>query len=71
MYAISSGSTDYRGEVIPLDNGVAELELLLPRCEVEELEAAAYSRGMTTGQMLRGLIREFLLKQRHVQNFRP
>jgi hypothetical protein len=71
MFATSSVSAEHRSEVIPLSSGVAELELLLPLDEIEELEAAAHSRGVTTGQILRGLIREFLLNQRYIQSFDP
>jgi hypothetical protein len=35
---------------------VVELPLLLPRWQVQVLEAAAASRGMTTGQILRRVI---------------
>ncbi len=43
-----------------LDQEVVELPLLLPRWQAAELEAAARERGMTTGQMLRRVIREIL-----------
>jgi hypothetical protein len=39
-----------------LDHEVVELQLLLPRSQVAALEAAARSRGLTTGQMLRRVI---------------
>jgi hypothetical protein len=39
-----------------LDHEVVELQLLLPRSQVVALEAAARSRGLTTGQMLRRVI---------------
>lgn len=42
------------------DQEVVELPLLLPRWQAVELEAAARQRGMTTGQMLRRVIREAL-----------
>jgi hypothetical protein len=42
------------------DHEVVELPLLLPRWQAEELEMAARERGMTTGQMLRRVIRELL-----------
>lgn len=42
------------------DQEVVELPLLLPRWQAEELEVAARERGMTTGQMLRRVIRELL-----------
>lgn len=42
------------------DQEVVELPLLLPRWQAMELEVAARERGMTTGQMLRRVIRELL-----------
>ena len=42
------------------DQEVVELPLLLPRWQALELEAVARERGMTTGQMLRRVIRELL-----------
>lgn len=42
------------------DQEVVELPLLLPRWQALQLEAAASERGMTTGQMLRRVIREVL-----------
>jgi hypothetical protein len=45
------------------DQEVVELPLLLPRWQALELEAAARECGMTTGQMLRRVIREVLATQ--------
>lgn len=42
------------------DQEVVELPLLLPRWQAMELEIAARERGMTTGQMLRRVIRDLL-----------
>ena len=42
------------------DQEVVELPLLLPRWQAMELELAARERGMTTGQMLRRVIRDLL-----------
>ncbi len=39
---------------------VVELEFLLPNSYAAALEAAAHSRGQTTGQVIRDLIRRFL-----------
>jgi hypothetical protein len=39
---------------------VTELPLLLPSGEASALEQAARRRGLTVGQMLRQLVREFL-----------
>ncbi len=47
-------------DVVRLDHEVVELPLLLPHWQAVELEAAARSRGMTTGQMLRRVIGELL-----------
>ncbi len=51
-----SASTDIARQ----DQEVVELPLLLPRWQALELEAAARERGMTTGQMLRRVIRNLL-----------
>lgn len=45
------------------DQEVVELPLLLPRWQVVELEAAARESGMTTGQMIRRVIREVLAER--------
>jgi len=45
------------------DQEVVELPLLLPRWQALELEAVARERGMTTGQMLRRVIRDLLAEQ--------
>jgi hypothetical protein len=42
------------------DQDVVEMPLLLPRWQADALEDAARSRGMTSGQMLRRIIAEFL-----------
>jgi hypothetical protein len=42
-----------------LDEDVVELPLLLPGWQVQALEAAAHGRGLTTGQMLRTVLRDF------------
>ena len=47
------------GDVRRCDADVVELSLLLPQWQVEALEAAAHGRGLTTGQMLRRLIRNY------------
>jgi hypothetical protein len=41
---------------------VVELPLLLPDWQAVALEEAAHSRGLTAGQMVRGLIQEFFGK---------
>jgi hypothetical protein len=47
------GPTNFEAEVV-------ELELLLPRSEMAALEAAAHRRCLTTGQLLRLLLCDFL-----------
>jgi hypothetical protein len=42
-----------------------EVELLLPREEAAALERAAHRRGLTVGQLLRGLIRDCLAAEDH------
>jgi hypothetical protein len=46
-------------EVSRLDQGLAELSLLLPQWQVDALDAVARARGLTTGQMLRRLIGQY------------
>jgi hypothetical protein len=43
-------------EIPRSDQALTELSLLLPQWQVDALELAASSRGLTTGQMLRRLI---------------
>ena len=52
-------------DVTRQDQEVVELPLLLPRWQAVELEAAARRRGMTTGQMLRRVIRELLAEDQY------
>jgi hypothetical protein len=57
----SSNSTvplDYNGG-LPAGE-VVEIPLLLPDWQVCALEAAARRRGLTAGEMVRSLVREFL-----------
>jgi hypothetical protein len=50
------------------DGEMVELALLLPRPQAEALETAAQHQGVTTGQMLRHIIRDFCArKQRRGQ----
>jgi hypothetical protein len=44
----------------PRGGEVSELLLLLPAGDATALERAAYHRGLTVGQMLRLLVRDFL-----------
>jgi hypothetical protein len=42
------------------DDEIAELCVLLPGAQAHGLEQAAHARGLTTAQMLRRLIQDFL-----------
>ena len=44
------------GDLARSDHEVVELQLLLPRWQAAALDAAAHSRGMTSGQILRRVI---------------
>jgi hypothetical protein len=46
--------------IYELDAEMAELLVLLPAAEAGALERAAKQRGLTAGQLLRRLIRDFL-----------
>jgi len=46
-------------ELTPLDAEIVELPLLLPSWQMEALETAAHDQGLTAGQMIRHLIRDF------------
>lgn len=48
------------GQLAPRGADVMELPLLLPAGDATALERAARRRGLTVGQMLRLLVREFL-----------
>jgi hypothetical protein len=44
-------------ETVSTDPEMVELAVLLPAWQAEALELAAQDRGLTTGQMIRSLIR--------------
>ncbi len=46
---------------------VVELSLLLPSWQAEALATAADGQGLTTGQVLRGLIREFCARSQRLR----
>ena len=50
----------HRKEVCPLDEETSELFFLLPAKQAEALECAARDQGLTVGQMVRRLVRNFL-----------
>ena len=52
-----------RKEVRSLDDDMVELSVLLPRHQAVPLEREARRRGLTAGQMIRSLIRNFFLGQ--------
>jgi hypothetical protein len=52
-----------RKEVRALDNDMVELSVLLTRQQAVPLEREASRRGLTAGQMIRSLIRNFFLCQ--------
>ena len=43
-----------------VDEEMTELSVLLPGWQAAELEEAAQAKGLTGGQLVRGLIRDFL-----------
>jgi hypothetical protein len=51
------------GQVSWHDGEVAEVSLLLPAWQAALLQSLADSRRVTVGQLLRGLITEYLAKQ--------
>jgi hypothetical protein len=52
---------------LPFPDDVAELSLLLPSWQVNALEAAAHSSGLTTAAMLRRLIEEFFARTQRLR----
>lgn len=48
------------GALIHLDDSMVEMTLPLPVAQASALEAAAWRRGLTVGQTLRQLVRDFL-----------
>jgi hypothetical protein len=44
------------------EGDMIELPLCLPAWQAAALEEAAHSRGLTTGQMLRGIVQEFFTR---------
>jgi hypothetical protein len=53
----------FRGEEperLPPDGDVVEVSLLLPGWQVAALETAAHDRGLTAGEMVRHLLRDFI-----------
>jgi len=55
-----AGAPDPRGGWAPAEGGVVELALLLPARQAAALERAAHQQGLTIGQVLRRLVRDFL-----------
>ena len=46
-----------------LDEEMVELSLLIPSSQAEPLEEEARRQGLSAGELVRGLIREFLIYQ--------
>ena len=59
MSALSLSGAGKMADVCPLDSNVVEMSLLLPIWQAEALEQAADHQGMSAGQMLREVIRDF------------
>jgi hypothetical protein len=57
---------------ISTDREVVEIPLLVPGWQVAALATAAQDRGLTAGEMLRGLLRDFIagLEQRKAKKTR-
>jgi hypothetical protein len=55
-----AGGPDPRAGWPPAEGGVVELALLLPARQAAALERAAHQQGLTVGQVLRRLVRDFL-----------
>ena len=47
------------------DGEMTELPVCLPTWQAAALEQAAHSRGLTAGQMLRGIVQEFFSRFAH------
>lgn len=47
------------------DGEMTELPLCLPSWQATALEETAHSRGLTAGQMLRGIVQEFFSRYAH------
>ena len=54
-------ASDGYGDPTRSDHEVVELQLLLPRWQAVALEAAARTRGMTSGQILRRVITDLFV----------
>jgi hypothetical protein len=56
-------------ETVPVEPEMVELALLLPAWQAEALELAAQDRGLTTGQMIRSLIRGVCDQRTRISNY--
>jgi hypothetical protein len=50
-------------EVTRLDEEIVEISLLLPGWQADELASVAQDRGLTAGQLLRRVLRDFCRQQ--------
>jgi hypothetical protein len=57
-------------DLVRLDEEMAELSLLMPGWQAEELEQAAVSQGLTAGQLVRLLLKDAVAKGAHLQAVR-
>jgi hypothetical protein len=58
--------------VSPLrEEEVVELAVLLPGWQAQALESAAHDQGMTVAQMLRSLLRDFIVRSGSAEMFEP
>ena len=55
----------------PMTEDVVELTLLLPGMQAAALEAAAFHRGLTAGELVRRLVRDFLRAQNTTNPVKP
>lgn len=55
-------------DLYPLDAQMVELSLLLPAWQARQLEQEADDRGVTAGQMLRQVLRDFIARLQSTRN---
>jgi hypothetical protein len=53
-------ASSIKDRVVSLDEDMAELSLLIPGWQAAQVERLAHSRGLTLGQLIRLLIRDYL-----------
>jgi hypothetical protein len=60
-----NGAGTAEPEPSPPDGDVVEVPLLLPGWQVSALATAAHDRGLTAGEMVRHLLRDFITRWQH------